>query len=189
MRICVYCSSSAAVDDIYFQAAREVGRLIGERGHSLIYGGSDVGLMGAVARAAHDAGARVVGVLPDSIARHVGASPVADEMTITATMAERKALMEAGADAFLALPGGFGTLEELFQVLTLRQLGEMQAAVALLNVAGFYDHLLAHLDFVYGSRFARPEYRSLYLVATKPEEALAYVEGYRPGAMPDKWYR
>lgn len=188
MRICVYCSSSAAVDEIYFQAAREVGRLIGVRGHSLIYGGSDVGLMGAVARAAHDAGARVVGVLPNSIARHVAASPVADEMTITATMAERKALMEAGADAFLALPGGFGTLEELFQVLTLRQLGEIDSAVAVLNVAGFYDHLLAHLECVYGSRFARPEYRALYHVTAEPEEALAYVENYRGTVLPDKWF-
>jgi uncharacterized protein (TIGR00730 family) len=194
LRICVYCSSSAAVHVTYVQAARTLGQDLATRGHTLIYGGADVGLMGALARAAHAAGGRVIGVIPRRLAERDLAFRQADELLVAETMAERKRLMEERGEAFIALPGGFGTLEELLQVLTLKQLGYLQAPIVLLNsmadspTSGFFDHLLAHFECLYRERFAKPEYRALYYVATTPSEALDYVEQWTPHALPGKWF-
>jgi len=188
MRICVYCSSSSAVDSVYVQAARELGRLIGARGHALIYGGANVGLMRELARAVKAEGGHVTGVVPERLRRLGLADGEADELLYTATMAERKALMEQRAEAFVALPGGFGTLEELLQVLTLKQLGYLRGAVVVLNTAGFYEHLLAHWEELYRQRFAKEDYRALYHVAQTPLEALEHIEGYTEPDLPTKWY-
>jgi len=188
MHICVYCSSSSAVAEGYFEAARELGRLLGERGHTLVYGGANVGLMGDLASEAKGAGARIVGVMPRKLAEHGLAYAGADEMRVTETMAERKAAMESLAEAFIAMPGGFGTLEELLQVLTLKQLGYLDAPIVLLNTAGIYEHLLAHWERLYGEHFAKAAYRSLYYVACDPIEALDHVENAPKTALPQKWF-
>lgn len=187
MRICVYCSSSAAIPERYNEATRELGRLIGERGHALVYGGCVAGAMGELARATHAAGGKVMGVVPKPFLERGIAYLQADDLILTATMAERKAEMERLAQAFIALPGGFGTLEEFFQALTRKQLGEIDGAVVLLNVAGFYDGLLAHLERLYSERFARPEHRASYQVAHSAQEAMDYVEQYRATPLPPKW--
>jgi len=185
MRICVYCSSSA-VDQIYRSAAREMGRLIAVRGHSLVYGGGNIGLMGELARAVTAAGGRVLGVIPRSMKEMGLAYEQVDELVVTETMAERKACMERNADAFVALPGGLGTLEELAQVITLKQLNYVSGAIVLLNVAGFWDHLLSHFERIYRRGFARPGCRYLYHVITTPREALDYVERYHDVASTPK---
>ncbi len=187
MRICVYCSSSSAVAGVYNRAARELGRLIASRGHTLVYGGCDVGTMGELARAATVAGGRVVGVIPKRFQEYGLAYTQADETLVTDTLAERKALMVHNADAFVAMPGGLGTLDELSEVLTLKQLGEVHGPVTLLNIEGFYEHLLAHFERLYQLCFARPEYRQLYHVASTAAEALEYIENYQQEALPDKW--
>jgi len=188
MHICVYCSSSSAVDDTYRLAAEELGRLLGERGHVLVYGGGNPGLMGSLASAASGAGGRISGLIPRMLAEHGLAFEDADEIHVTETMAERKATMESLSEAFIALPGGFGTLEELLQVLTLKQLGYLDAPVAILNTADVYGHLLAHMEHLYQERFAKEAYRSLYYVANDPSEALDHVENPSTTPLPNKWY-
>jgi cytokinin riboside 5'-monophosphate phosphoribohydrolase len=192
MRIAVYCSSSSAVAPVYVQAARELGHDLAARGHDLVYGGCDMGLMGELARAAKAGGGHILGVLPESMNRDGLVSTVADEMVITATMAERKARMERHAEAFVTLPGGFGTLEETLQALTLKQLGYHQVPIVLLNTAcegqGFYAPLLTFFESLYTQRFAKPDYRRLYHVAATPAEALDYIESYRAVGLPSKWY-
>ena len=187
VRICVYCSSSANVDEVYSQVARDLGLLLGAGGHTLIYGGASIGLMGALARATKEAGGRVVGVIPRVLRDYGLVYAEADEVIVTETMAERKALMEQRAEAFMALPGGFGTLEELLQVITLKQLRYLDYPIVLLNIGGFYDVLLAHFERLYQQRFARPEFRQLYHVAPTAAEAMRYVETAESVALPRKW--
>ncbi len=188
MHICVYCSSSSAVDEVYAQAARELGYLLGVRGHVLVYGGCDLGLMGELGRAAKAAGGRVVGVIPRWLKDCGLAFREADELLVVESMAERKALMGEKAEAFIALPGGFGTLDELFQTMTLKQLGQLHGAIVLLNVAGFYDHLLAHFERLYQQRFAKDEFRQLYHIVAHPVEALEYIQSYTGAELPRKWF-
>jgi cytokinin riboside 5'-monophosphate phosphoribohydrolase len=187
-RICVYCSSSSAVEGIYNQTARELGRLMAQAGHTLVYGGCQVGTMGKLAQAAKAAGGQVIGVIPRNLLQRGLGYLEADELIVAETMAERKALMERHAEAFIALPGGLGTLDELAQVLTLKQLGLVHGPIVILNTQGFYDLLLAHFERLYAQRFAKPEYRQLYHVASTPAEALEYIEGYREGSLPGKWF-
>ena len=175
--LCVYCSSSNRIAAPYFEMADAVGRLLARRGYTLLYGGGNVGLMGQMARAVHTHGGRVVGVIPEALkAREGVAYDVADELIITETMQQRKAILFTRADAFLVLPGGFGTLEEFLEVLTLRQLGYHDKAIALVNTGGFYDLLLDLFEHFYHEQFARTRTRDAYFVATDPEDALAYLE-------------
>ena len=186
--ICVYCSSSDAVDAVYFEAARAVGAELGRRSRRLVYGGTDVGLMGAVAQAARDAGAQVHGVIPESIRDKGIAAAWLDELIVTPDLRTRKAEMERRADAFLALPGGFGTLEELLEAMTQRQLRAHNKPIVLLNTQGFFDPLLALFEGLYQGRFARIEHRALYAVARDPLEALDLADA-EPGApLPPKWF-
>lgn len=184
--ICVYCSSSGAIDSVYFQAARELGQVIGNRGYTLIYGGGKIGLMGEVARAVQAAGGRVIGVIPDALMAQC--YDLADEIITTRDMRERKATMEAKADAFIGLPGGFGTLEEVLEILTLKQLRYHEKAVVLANVSGYYNRLLDMFEHLYTQHFVRAEYRSLYYVTPSAEEALNYIEQYVPVSLPDKLF-
>lgn len=146
--ICVYCGSRPGENPLFAQAAASVGRWIGERGGQLVYGGGRGGLMGIVADAARLAGARVVGVIPQALVDKEHANHACDELHIVQTMHERKAMMAERSDAFLALPGGIGTFEELFEVWTWRQLGYHDKPIGILNVAGYYDGLL---DFLHTS--------------------------------------
>ena len=174
--VCVYCSSSNRIHADYFEVATQAGRLLAERGLALLYGGGNVGLMGAVARAVHQGGGRVVGVIPEGLRQVEGvAYEVADELIVTETMQERKAILFTRADAFLVLPGGIGTLEELMEVLTLRSLGYHDKPIALVNTAGFYDPLLQLFEHFYTGGFAREKVRALYHVADAPEAALDHL--------------
>ncbi len=187
MNICVYCSSSDAAAAPYFQAARELGVLLVEHGHTLVYGGTDVGLMGALAHTVHDHGGHTIGVFPGFFNRGL-AYNLADEMVITGDMRERKAAMEARADAFVALPGGFGTLEELMEILTLKELHQHNKAVALIDTNGFYGPLVELFEHFYRERLAKEAFRQLYFVAPDPAAALSYIESYRPIELPGKWF-
>ncbi len=143
--VCVYCGSRSGTNPVFTEAANQVGRWIGERGGQLVYGGGKNGLMGTVANATQAAGGRVVGVIPKSLVEKEHANRDCDELIIVDTMHERKHLMAHHAQAFLALPGGIGTFEELFEVWTWHQLGYHAKPVGLLNVAGYYDGLLGFL--------------------------------------------
>lgn len=175
MNVCVYCSSSSAVAEPFRRAARELGQLLAANGHTLIYGGCHVGLMGEVARAAKANGGRVVGVVPRTFADYGLVFEPLDELIVVDSLAERKDIMERRAEAFIALPGGFGTLDELLQVIALKQLGLLEGPIVLLNVQGFYDHLLAHFEVLYRKGLAKPEACG-YSVALDAREALAHVE-------------
>ena len=176
--VCVFCSSSGAVDRQYLAAARELGASIARRRFTLVYDGADIGLMGALARAAHAEGGNVVGVIPERFQRKGIAYDAADELVVTADFRDRKAIMEQRADAFIALPGGFGTLEELLEILSLRHLRAHQKPVALVNTGQFFDPLLAMFERLYQGGFAKPEQRPAYRVAANPAEALDWVHNH-----------
>ncbi len=185
--VCVYCSSSGAVPKPFFAAAEGLGELLARRGLALVYGGAHVGLMGALARSVHRHGGRVIGVIPRFMHEREIAYEAADEVMITETMHERKHAMEKRADAFVALPGGFGTLEETLEVLTLRQLDRHRKPIVFLNTAGFYDPLLALFERIYADQFAKSEYRQFYHVAATPADALDYLTAYVPPLSVSKW--
>lgn len=181
MNITVYCASSNRIDGAYAEAATALGALIGRGGHTLVYGGGRVGLMGIVATAVHEHGGRVFGVIPRALRAVEGvAYEVADDLVETQTMQERKTLMFNLGHAFVVLPGGFGTLEELMEILTLKQLGYHGKALVLVNTSGFFDPLLGLFEHFYAERFASPGMRALYHVAATPADAMRYVEAHEP---------
>lgn len=186
--ICVYCSSSSAVAPEYFQAAEELGEVMARAGKTLVYGGGCIGLMGAVARSVHQHGGKVIGVIPEYLRLKEVCYEDSDELIITETMRERKAIMEARADAFLALPGGFGTLEEIMEILTLKQLQRHAKPIIFLNTCGFYDPLLAQFQKLYDEQFTKAEFAAFYHVAQTPAGILPYLQDYQPAPIPKKWY-
>lgn len=185
--LCVYCSSSDRLDPKYVETATAIGREMVLRGWNLVYGGGKVGLMGAVAKSVKSSGGRVIGVIPDFMKAKELAYDEADEMVTVVTMRERKLLMETRADAFLALPGGWGTLEELMEILTLRQLDVLRKPVVLYNQDGFYDELLAFFRRMIDERFNRPTNLDLFHVATTPAQVFAHLESGVIAAE-NKWY-
>jgi hypothetical protein len=186
--ICVFCSSSDGIGRHFFAVATELGSKMAKRGQVLYYGGASVGLMGAVARAVHANGGSVVGVLPEGLRLKEIAYEDADELVITKDLRDRKAILQERADAFIALPGGFGTLEEAVELLTLKQLGFHQKPIVFLNAAGFYDPLIHVFEHMYRERFARESNRELYEIATTVDEALALIDRYEPSEPGHKWY-
>ncbi|MEW6303933.1 MAG: TIGR00730 family Rossman fold protein [Verrucomicrobiota bacterium] len=186
--ICVYCSSSNAVAPHYFEAAREFGRLMAARGLELVYGGGSIGLMGELARAVHEHQGRVVGVIPVSLRLKEVAYEAADELIVTKDLRERKAIMDQRAEAFVALPGGFGTLEETIEILTLKQLHYHAKPVVFLNTSGFYDALLQFFEQFYREKFVKEKNRHLYHVAATPEAVFAYLDTYQPPKTEGKWF-
>lgn len=186
--ICVYMSSSDAVAPEYFAAAETLGRLIGQGGHSLVYGGCRVGLMGAVAKATKTHGGKVVGIIPESIHGRGLGYHEADELHVTASMHERKKMMEDRADAFIGLPGGFGTLEEMVQVINLKQLGYHTKPIVFINLNGFYDPLLDFFQHTIDRHFAKTEHQNLYEIVASPEAVFPYLASYQPAELPPKWF-
>ena len=166
--VCVFCGSNAGARSVYTEAAREVGRAIAERGLRLVYGGASVGLMGALADAALGAGGEVIGVMPRALIEREIEHKGLTELHEVASMHERKALMADLSDAFLALPGGAGTLEEVFEVWTWAQLGHHRKPVGLLNAGGYFDLLIAFLDHQRREKFVRPEHRDMLIVESRP---------------------
>ncbi len=176
LNICVYCSASDAIDVKYFKAAAELGAAIAQRGDTLVYGGASAGLMGAVARSAQEGGAQVLGIIPQVLVDLEVAYRNADQLLIVGDMRERKAAMEAHADAFIGLPGGIGTLEEVFEIMTLRYLKQTDKPLVMLNVAGFYDPLVRLLEYMNEGKFLRSGYASLVTFAPTVPAALDYVD-------------
>ena len=178
--ICVFCGSGTGTDPAYADAARRLGRALAERGTTLVYGGGHVGLMGVVADAALGAGGGVIGVMPKALVeREIGHTGLT-KLHVVGSMHGRKALMSELSEGFIALPGGNGTLEEFFEVLTWAQLGEHGKPCGLLNVAGYYDPLLAVFDRMVEKEFLREDHRKLVLVETDPSALLERFDGYRP---------
>jgi uncharacterized protein (TIGR00730 family) len=167
--LCVYCSSSRRLDAHYYQGAAEVGRAMVAHGWGLVYGGGNAGLMGSVARAVREAGGQVVGVIPDFMKARELANDQADELIVVDSMRERKRRMEERASAFLALPGGIGTLEELAEILTLRYLNRLEKPVVIHNPGGFYDHLLRFFEHLTRERFKSEGPQPLFGVAPTVE--------------------
>ncbi|MFO8098954.1 MAG: TIGR00730 family Rossman fold protein [Salinibacter sp.] len=174
--ICVYCSSSDDIDATYPPIAEALGRQLAARGHALVYGGGAVGLMGVLARATHEAGGHVTGVIPSKLQSREGIAYDADELVVTETMRERKRIMFSKANAFIVLPGGFGTLEEFMEVLTLKQLGYHDRPIALLNVDGFFDTLLSFFNELREGHFTRGALADLVHVAPTAAAALDRID-------------
>lgn len=175
--ICVYCSSSLTIDPGYLELATAVGMRIAADGHTLVSGGGRASMMGAVARAARDGGARTVGVIPEHLMPYEVADIEADELVVVETMRERKRIMETRADAFLALPGGIGTLEELFEMWTSLSLGMHAKPVAVLDPDGFFTPLWAWLDDLVKRGFVRPAAIDTLVRVTTVDDAFAALVG------------
>jgi uncharacterized protein (TIGR00730 family) len=189
MKICIFSSSSNAIDPIYIDEAVKLAKLIGEQNHSLVNGGANVGLMETVLKEAKKAGANTIGVIPEKLNGHKLASDHADELIISKDMMERKSIMRELSDAFIALPGGFGTLEEILEVITLKQLDYHDKAIVFLNTNGFYNELFKQFDLFFKEKFAKPAYRDLYFIANSGSEAMEYINRYSPPQPINKWYK
>jgi uncharacterized protein (TIGR00730 family) len=180
--VCVFCGSAAGADPRYERAARSLGALVARRGLALVYGGGQVGLMGAVADAALAAGGRVVGVIPEHLMRPEVAHQRLTELLVVDSMHTRKRRMAERADAFVVLPGGYGTLEEMFEMVTWLQLSLQSKPVGILNVGGYYDRLLDFLRHAAGQGFIRPEHGDLVIVESMPELLLERLALHRTQA-------
>jgi uncharacterized protein (TIGR00730 family) len=183
-RICVFCGSSAGARPEYAEAARALGTLLARRGLGLVYGGGNVGLMGIVADAAMTAGGEVTGIIPDALLKmEVGHRDITT-LHVVGSMHERKAMMAELSDAFIALPGGIGTLEELFEVWTWGQLGLHPKPLGFLDVAGYYTHLHTFLDHAAAEGFLKQRHRNMAAVEADPAVLLARLAAYQPPEAP-----
>lgn len=176
MRVCVFCSSREGVADRYQRFARRLGRRLGERGDTLVYGGTDIGLMGALSRAARQAGGEVVGIVPAPMVDRGLADEQASRLIVTHGLAERETRMLELAEAFCVLPGGLGTLEELLEVTTLRHLGYHDKPILLADVGGFYRPLLALFDELVDQGFAEADLHDLYRRVETLDELIACLD-------------
>lgn len=178
-QICVFCGSSSGKLAAYVEQARLLGQAMAAKGIGLVYGAGGIGLMGEVANAVLEAEGEVTGIIPYALATKERANPKG-EMRVVNTMHERKAMMADLSDAFIAMPGGFGTFEELMEIITWGQLGIHQKPIGVLNVAGYYDPLLAMIDRAVEEGFILPRYRNLIVVASEAEELLEKLFRYEP---------
>lgn len=188
MNICVFSSSSNAIDRVYVNDAIELAQLIGQSKFCMVNGGSNVGLMEVVTQEAGRNGARTIGIIPEKLRDHNLASKHAHEIIVSGDMMERKAKMRELSDVFIALAGGFGTLEEILEVITLKQLGYHNKAIVFINTNGFYDDLFRQFEKSFEQKFAKENYRKLYFIASNPKEAMAYIQSYLPDEVVDKWF-
>ncbi len=179
MNICVYCASSENIDKIYFKAGEEFGEALAENGHSLIFGAGKFGIMGAIARGCKRKGGDITGVIPRFFD---GANVMFKDCKIikTDTMRERKEIMESRSDAFVMMPGGIGTFEEFFEILTLKQLDRHRKPIAVYNVNGYYDGMLGMLKSSVSEGFMAEKCLTLFFVSDNKDEILNYIENYVP---------
>jgi uncharacterized protein (TIGR00730 family) len=185
-RIAVFCGSTLGSDGNYAAAAVALGQELVREGIGLVYGGGNIGLMGKIATAVLESGGHVTGIIPKFLMeKEIGKIDVQD-LRVVESMHERKALMAEMSDGFIAMPGGFGTLEEVAEIVTWGQLGLHGKPVGVLNVAGFYDHFLAFLDTAVARGFIKPKYRALVLTDQQPAELLAQMKAWKPTAGP-RW--
>jgi uncharacterized protein (TIGR00730 family) len=179
-RVCVFCGSQRGTNAAFSEAAQRLGRLLAQRGLELVFGAGHIGLMGVLADAMIEAGGHTIGVIPQAMVERELAHKGLGELHIVDTMHERKALMADLADAFVALPGGFGTADELFEILTWAQLGIHHKPVGLVNIAGFFDPLLAWLDRAVADGFLKQKHRRLLIEAATVEELLDRLAQFKP---------
>ena len=179
-KVCVYCGSSSGRRPEYSEAARSLAKALTERGMGLVYGGASVGIMGEIADAVLSGGGEVIGIIPQALAAKEVAHNGLTELKIVDSMHERKAIMADLSDGFIALPGGLGTLEELFEILTWSQLGLHKKPCGLLNVEAYYEKLRSFLDHAVEEHFVKANHREMLLVEESPEELLALMEVYQP---------
>lgn len=189
MNICVFCSSSNAINPAYFNEAHKLGEIIGKNKHTLINGGANVGLMEAVTIATRKAGGNTIGIIPERMIGRSLASDNSHQVIVTSDMMERKAKMREMSDAFIALPGGFGTLEEILEVMTLRQLSYHNKPIVFINTNNFFDHLFQQFEQSYEEQFAKEVYRKLYYEAKDSTEAIAYIANYKEEELDAKWFK
>lgn len=186
--ICVYASSSNDLAEVYYKEASELGKEIGSNGFNIVYGGSRRGLMYACAGAVKNSGGRVIGIMPEIFANPKFANPEdCDEFYVTPGMRERKALLDEKSEAVIALAGGFGTLEELSEMIVQKQLGYNKKPIVLLNTNGFYDNLIEFFENIIKERFANTYSRELYYVASTPAEAVDFIKNYVPSEAESKF--
>jgi uncharacterized protein (TIGR00730 family) len=176
MNICVYCSSSNNLTANYYAAARELGIAMAQHRWPLIYGGGSVGLMGEIARAVHEYHGYVVGVIPQALLDREVGYHASDELIVTETMRQRKQTMDDRADAFVTLPGGFGTLEELLEIITHRQLGYHDKPIIIVNLNNFYDPLLQQFEEIFAQQFTDQRHRRLYQVVEDVPAAVTALQ-------------
>lgn len=186
--VCVYGSSSSVIDKIYLDAAFRLGELLAENGWGLVFGAGTMGMMGAAARGVHSKGGHVTGVIPEFMDIPGIPYEKCDDYIVLPTMRERKQKMEDLSDAFVSVPGGFGTFEELLEVITLKQLKRHKKPVVILNTNGFFGELVAMFEKTVTERFAKADALSVYTVVDTPEEAAAAIKNYRYTETNSKWF-
>lgn len=186
-KVCVFCGSGSGARPVYRRAAQELGELLAKRGLGLVFGGGCVGLMGAVADSVLEHGGEAIGVIPEALMRREVGHRGVTRLHVVETMHQRKAMMADLADAFIALPGGYGTLEEFCEIVTWSQLGIQLKPCGLLNVEGYWDGLLSFLDHATGEAFLQPENRELVLVASTAEQMLNRLAAWRAPAHIESW--
>ena len=178
-KVCVFASSSSILDKSYFQDAERLGELLGKSGFDVVYGGSNLGLMWASASAAKENGAKVTGVMPEKLYKMcVSKEEACDDFYVTEGMRERKAKLDNLSDAIVALPGGFGTFEELSEMIVQKQLGYNKKAIVLLNTNNFYSKLNEFFEVIISEKFAKEKSRDMYYIADSPENAVRYLQNY-----------
>ena len=186
MKICIFGASSASIDPVYIQKVEELSEKMARRGHSPVFGAGATGVMGAAARGTKRGGGHIHGVIPEFFqeerVEHIFTE--CDKLTWTKTMAQRKTKMEDEADAFIIAPGGIGTLEEFFEVITLKQLGRHHKAIAMFNIGGYYDTMELFMREMAQKHFLAPECLNMYAWFTDADELLDYLESYVPAATP-----
>jgi uncharacterized protein (TIGR00730 family) len=178
MKICIFASSSSLLHEIYGDEAISLGKLIAQSGDEIIYGGGGIGLMGKIADAVLEAGGRVTGVIPQFMQDEGWGHASVSEMIVTEDMHSRKQRMFMQSDAVVALPGGIGTLEELTEAITLKQLGLYSGPIVILNTLGFYDLFLSMLDKMIAENFLRPQHQDIWSVASTPGEVITQIKNY-----------
>jgi cytokinin riboside 5'-monophosphate phosphoribohydrolase len=176
--VCVFCASSNHIPTVYRDTAAALGKAMASRGIALVYGGGNNGLMGVLAENVRSGDGTVIGVIPRSLKDRGYEYTDADEMIVTGDLRRRKEIMERRAAGFICLPGGFGTLEETLEIITLKQLRLLDKPIVLINTKGFFNGLLAQFEQMCSEHFFGPEYRTLFWVAETSEEALDYITGY-----------
>lgn len=181
--ICVFASSSNYLDNIYYADAKELGRLLGKHGYNIVYGGSNLGLMWACAGSVKENGGKVTGVMPEKLHNLGVFTDGCDEFIITAGMRERKGRIDSLSDAVIALPGGFGTLEELSEMIVQKQLGYNKKPIVILNTNNFYDKLNEFFEQMINEKYANNNMRSIYYIAQTPIDVIDYLQTYRPSEL------
>lgn len=179
MNVCVFCGSAPGYNPVFAEAARKTGRLLAVQRHTLIYGGGNIGLMGILADAVLHHGGQVIGVIPEFLLEKEVGHNALTELIVVQTMHERKKKMADLADAFIMLPGGWGTLEETAEILTWKQLGLIRQPVAVLNTLGFYNHLISQMDNMVEQGFLKPVYRDMIFIGNTPESVLEILTSGR----------